>query len=107
MPLPSLTHLQSLAISLLLEQPGAGRLLRQRLKEHGVRQSGPAFYQFMAGLEDAGLVEGRYEQQIVKGQIIRERHYQVLANGRRALKDVQDFYSSRLPVPTRSLGHAR
>ena len=98
MSLPSLTHLQALAISLLLEQPGAGRVLRQRLKEQGVRQSGPAFYQFMAGLEDAGLVQGRYEQQIVKGQIIRERHYEVQASGRRALKEVRDFYSSRAPI---------
>jgi len=104
MPLPGLTHLQALAISLLVEEPGAGRVLRQRLKEQGVRQSGPAFYQFMAGLEDAGLVQGRYEQQVVNGQIIRERHYQVLPSGRRALKEVRDFYASRAPIRA-PLGH--
>ena len=53
MPLPRLSHLQFLAIAHLLKGPARGRALRDGLEAHGVQQSGPAFYQFMAGLEDA------------------------------------------------------
>jgi hypothetical protein len=46
----------------------------------------------MAGLEDGGIVSGWYEQQIVEGQIIRERHYKLLANGKTAWQKTRDFY---------------
>lgn len=92
MSLPRLTHLQFLVISELLRGAERGRDLRTRLRAAEVRQSGPAFYQMMAGLEDAGFVSGRYEQQIVDGQIIRERHYKVLASGKTAWKTSRDFY---------------
>jgi hypothetical protein len=92
MSLPRLTHLQFLVISELLRGAARGRDLRMRLRAADVRQSGPAFYQMMAGLEDAGFVSGRYEQQIVEGQIIRERHYKVLTSGGTAWKASRDFY---------------
>jgi hypothetical protein len=92
MPLPKLTHLQFLVIAELLRGAARGRDLRARLRVAGVRQSGPAFYQMMATLEDAGFVSGRYEQQIIEGQIIRERHYKVLASGTTAWKTSRDFY---------------
>jgi len=92
MSLPRLTHLQFLVISELLRGVARGRDLRSRLRAAGVRQSGPAFYQMMAGLEDAGFVSGWYEQQIVEGQIIRERHYKVLASGKTAWRTSRDFY---------------
>ena len=95
MPLPRLTHLQYLVVSELARQSAPGRAVRQRLRDAGVRQSGPAFYQLMAGLEDGGFVSGWYEQQIVDGQIIRERHYRVLAAGQRALEESRRFYRSR------------
>ena len=95
MPLPRLTHLQYLVVSELARESSAGRALRGRLREAGVRQSGPAFYQLMAGLEDNGFVSGWYEQQIVDGQIIRERHYKVLAAGLRALDESRRFYAVR------------
>lgn len=92
MSLPKLTHLQFLVISELLRGVARGRDLRSRLHAAGVRQSGPAFYQMMAALEDAGFVSGWYEQQIVEGQIIRERHYKVLASGKTAWRTSRDFY---------------
>ena len=95
MALPRLTHLQYLVVSELARQSAPGRAVRERLRQAGVRQSGPAFYQLMAGLEDGGFVSGWYEQQIVDGQIIRERHYKVLAAGLRALDDSRRFYGAR------------
>ena len=96
MSLPDLTHLQFLIISELLSGEISGRDLRARLKEAGVRQSGPSFYQRMATLEDSGHVSGWYEQQIIDGQIFRERHYKVLASGRKAWNDARDFYARAL-----------
>lgn len=92
MPLPRLTHLQFLVLTELSHGTGRGRDLRERLHDAGVRQSGPAFYQMMALLEDAGFVRGWYEQQVVAGQIIRERHYKVEAAGKKAAQDSRKFY---------------
>lgn len=92
MALPKLTHLQFLVVSELLRGDAPGRDLRARLTAADVRQSGPAFYQMMAGLEDAGFVSGWYEQQIIDGQIIRERHYKLLATGKKAWQASSDFY---------------
>lgn len=103
MPLPKLTHRQFLVVSHLLRGPTRGRAIRTALKAAGARQSAPAFYQFMAGLEDAGLVEGWYEQQTVDSQIIRERHYRLLAAGRRAWQQSRDFYVSTLATVPRHL----
>jgi hypothetical protein len=90
--LPRLTHRQFLVIATLLRGAVRGRELRAQLKAVGVRQTGPAFYQMMAGLEDAGLVAGWYEQQIVDSQIIRERYYKTLAAGKKAWLECRDFY---------------
>jgi hypothetical protein len=92
MALPRLTHLQFLVIAELSRGSARGRQLRSGLEDAGVRQSGPAFYQMMAGLEDAEYVSGWYEQQVVEGQIIRERHYKVLASGKKAWRESRDFY---------------
>jgi DNA-binding PadR family transcriptional regulator len=93
MSLPRLTHLQFLVISELLVSPIRGRDLRSRLREAGVRQSGPAFYQRMASLEDSGFISGWYEQEIVSAQIIRQRHYKLMASGRKAWEESRDFYA--------------
>src|SRR5690242_17380857 len=96
MTIPHLTHLQFLVVSLLMKGDAPGRAVRDSLKREGVRQSGPAFYQMMAALEDNGIVQGHYEQQIVDGQIIRERHYKVLAEGRKSWQQCRDFYARLL-----------
>jgi len=90
--LPKFTHLQFLVVSELAKGEAAGRAVRERLRAAGVRQSGPAFYQLMAGLEDGGFVTGWYEQQIVDSQIIRERYYRATAAGIRAAEDSLEFY---------------
>jgi len=90
--LPRLSHLQFLVLGHLLAGPAAGREVRRRLQDFGIRKSGPAFYQLMVRMEDGGLVEGWYEQQIVDSQIIRERHYRVLGTGRKAWEHSRAFY---------------
>ena len=107
MSLPILTHLQFLVVSHLLPGASSGRGLREHLKSEGVRQSGPAFYQMMAGLEDAGFISGWYEQQIVSSQIIRERHYQMLASGKKAWKEAGDFYTRVIAQRRAGLAHGR
>ena len=89
---PSLTHLQFLVLSSLRGGPATGREVRTRLEEFSVRKSSPAFYQLMARMEDAGVVKGWYEQQIVDSQIIRERHYEITAQGESAWDTSSDFY---------------
>ena len=94
MRLPKLSHLQFLVLSVLLSEEHSGRELRARLSEFGVRKSGPAFYQLMARLEDSEFVSGRYEQEIVEGQIIRERVYKIRASGTKAWNECREFQAS-------------
>ena len=94
--LPAITHLQFLVLGLLRDHPHAGRDIRTALQRHGVRRTAPAFYQMMARLEDAGLVEGWYDQKVVDGQLIKERHYRVRPAGARAWAVTRDFYLARL-----------
>ena len=91
--LPTLSHGQFAVLSVLMGETASGRDIRKRLVQFGVRQGGPAFYQLMARLEDANLVQGWYEQKIVKAQIIRERHYRITAVGRRAWNATRQFYA--------------
>ncbi len=96
--LPSITHLQFLVLGLLLDRPQAGRDIRSELRHHGVRRTAPAFYQMMARLEDAGFVEGWYDQKVIDGQLIKERHYRLRPSGARAWTTTRDFYLARLRV---------
>ena len=89
---PRLSHLQFLVVGTLRGSAMPGRRVREQLKAFGVRKSGPSFYQLMARLEDTGLVEGSYHQEIVDSQIIRERHYKLTAEGSRAWDGSRDFY---------------
>lgn len=92
--LPPLTHLQFIVIAALLAGERAGKDVRRELAAHGVRRSGPAFYQMMARLEDAHWITGSYTQDIVDGQIIKERRYRVTPSGQRAWNRTRDFYAS-------------
>ncbi len=94
--LPGITHLQFLVIGMLLGAARAGRDIRAELRRYGVRRTAPAFYQMMARLEDAGLVEGWYDQKVVEGQIIKERHYRLRPAGLRAWSATRDFYVANL-----------
>jgi DNA-binding PadR family transcriptional regulator len=94
--MPDITHLQFLVLGMLRQSPRLGRHLRRELARHGVRRSGPAFYQMMARLEDAGLVDGEYDQKIVAGQIIKERRYRVTPDGAAAWNATRDFYLTKI-----------
>jgi DNA-binding PadR family transcriptional regulator len=50
----------------------------------------------MARLEDAGLVDGQYEQKIVDGQIIKERRYALTPRGERAWAETRAFYTDAI-----------
>ena len=90
-PAPRLSHLQFLVLGTLLHHERLGREIREDLRHFGIKRSGPAFYQLMSRLEDAELVEGRYEQSIIDSQIIRQRTYRLKAAGRRAWNDCRRF----------------
>jgi len=92
MPLPDITHLQFLILAILMDDTKTGRRVREELAEEGVKKSGPAFYQLMARLEDSRFLKGWYEQKIVDGQIIKERHYKLTGQGLKAIEQIQEFY---------------
>src|SRR5690349_16897618 len=91
--LPPLTHLQFLILGALLADQRSGKALRRELGRYGVRRTAAAFYQMMARIEDANWVSGAYTQQIVDGQIIKERSYRITAAGERAWTRTRDFYA--------------
>jgi DNA-binding PadR family transcriptional regulator len=94
--IPEITHLQFLVLGMLRGGERPGRTIRRSLKRHGIDRSGPAFYQMMARLEDAGLVAGEYEQKIVDGQIIKQRSYALTARGEAAWSATRAFYSDAI-----------
>jgi len=95
-PLPEVTHLQFLVLGILRGGARTGRALRKALARHGVRRSGPAFYQMMARLEDADLVAGEYDQKVVDAQIIKERRYSLTASGESAWAATRAFYDEAI-----------
>ena len=97
--LPPITHLQFLVLEALSVDEQAGRELRALLSSVGVRNSGPAFYQMMARLEQAGLVSGRYDHKALNGQRVKERCYQITRAGQRAFEATRAFYLDRGAAP--------
>jgi DNA-binding PadR family transcriptional regulator len=105
--MPAITHLQFLVLGMLRAAPQSGRDIRRELARHGVRRSGPAFYQMMARLEDAGLVDGEYDQKIVAKQIIKERRYTLTRDGMAAWNSTRDFYLASIAAfGERGVSHA-
>jgi DNA-binding PadR family transcriptional regulator len=92
--IPKLTSPQYLVLSLLLDEELLGRSLREKLAHYGQRTSAPAFYQFMARLEEAGYVTGRYEQRVIGGQAIKERIYTITGSGAHARNGFLNFANS-------------
>ena len=97
-PLPEVTHLQFLVLGILRGGARTGHAVRKALARHGVRRSGPAFYQMMARLEDANLVAGEYDQKIVDAQIIKERRYSLTPPGESAWAATRAFYDEAIGV---------
>ena len=96
--IPDITHLQFLVLGVLRGGSRTGHGVRKALARHNVRRSGPAFYQMMARLEDAGLVGGEYDQKIVDGQIIKERRYSLTPRGEAAWTSTRAFYDDAIGV---------
>lgn len=92
-PVP-LPHLQFAVLGILSRGRQPGRQVRTELTEIGIKKTGPAFYRLMSRMEAAGLIEGWYEQEIVEGQIFRERVYKALPAGVSAWKESRSFYLS-------------
>jgi len=88
-PLP---HLQFAVLAVLSSGPTSGRTLRTRLAELGLKKGGPAFYRLMGRLEEAGLIEGWYERDVVEEQSVRERWYRVTTEGSRARDRTARFH---------------
>jgi DNA-binding PadR family transcriptional regulator len=91
---PSITHQQFAVLSILTQGEVSGQQLRDELANRGERKSGPAFYQFMARLEEAGFVKGWYEQKLVHGQAIKERRYRITGSGERVREHTVEFYTA-------------
>jgi DNA-binding PadR family transcriptional regulator len=92
MPVPEITHLQSLVLAILVDGEMSGKAIREKMAEAGEPKGGPAFYQFMSRLEEASLVKGWYDQKIIDGQIIKERRYKITSSGSKALREAHEFY---------------
>ncbi len=92
MALPRLSNLQFVVLGALRAGPLTGRDIRTRLAEFGARKTGPGFYQLMSRLEEGGHVRGWYTQEIVGGQIIRERNYELLASGEATWTGNREFH---------------
>jgi hypothetical protein len=101
MPLPDITHLQFLVLQILLGRERSGREVRERLAEEGARKSLAAFYQMMARLEDAKMVEGSYRAIEINGQKFQERWYKIIGAGRRAWDQTRNFYFEQVPAAAR------
>jgi hypothetical protein len=92
MALPELSHLQYHVLRVLLAGKRPGRDVRATLAKEGEKKSGPAFYQLMARMEEAGLVKGWYETREIDGQSVKERWYEVRGAGLRSYNATRDFY---------------
>lgn len=95
MPLPDLTHLQFAILDVLGPREKSGKEVRAKLGKRRIRKGGPAFYQLMSRLEDAGFVKGRYQQIEVDGYLVKERRYRITGGGEAARRGSLEFYSRR------------
>ena len=96
--LPAITHLQFLVLGCLRAGEQPGRAIRETIAGYGVRRSGPAFYQMMARLERARLVEGWYEQITVGDQAVTERRYRLRPAGDKLWSETREFYHKASPA---------
>ena len=95
-PIPSLTHLQfTILANVSANNDVAGVQLRQLLTSSlGQTYSGPAFYQLMGRMEEAGLVSGHYVVNLVNETPVKERRYRIEDAGHEALRGVLEFYGA-------------
>ena len=89
---PPLPYLQFAVLGILKGGRQSGLDIRRELARLNIGKTGPAFYRLMSRMEESGLVEGWYEQEVVDGQIFRERVYRSLPLGARAWNQTRNFH---------------
>ena len=98
MPLPVLTHLQYLVLTIILINTNgnfpqlSGGGIRRHLKRRGLNKSGPAFYQMMKRIEREKWVVGQHEERKVRGYKIREKLYTITDKGYFEITEAYQFY---------------
>lgn len=92
--LPSISHLQALALGSLVAGDRPGNRVREAMAEHGVKRTLAAFYQMMARLERDGLVEGRYQSVRAGDQSVTERWYRLTPAGAKVWNQTRAFYQA-------------
>ncbi len=101
MEFPAISHLQYLALGVLMAAEQPGRSIREQVRRFGGRHTLAAFYQLMARLERDGLVEGWYEQVDTGDRSLRERRYRITAAGRKTWTQTHGFYDAVNRLATR------
>ncbi len=94
--LPTTTHQQNAVLSALCD--GAehwGRDVRAAIKKDGYKSTNASFYELMDRMEAAGLVEGKYAERDVLGQMFRERCYRITGAGETAWEVAVNYYVSK------------
>ena len=89
---PPLSHLQFAVLGILKGGRQSGLDIRRDLARLDIGKTGPAFYRLMSRMEESEFVEGWYEQEVVDGQIFRERVYKSLALGGGAWNQTRIFH---------------
>jgi len=92
-----LTYLQFLVLSHLLGEEHSGRELRKKVDDYK-QLSLASFYQLMARLEDAKMVEGWYTSKSVDGVPVKERHYKIIAGGTKAWNATRRLYEDAAKI---------
>jgi DNA-binding PadR family transcriptional regulator len=94
MPLPPLTHLQFVVLSMLVgDSRRSGHFIRARFAEDAIPIVKPAFYQLMARMRRAGLIDGKLFGPVNGAQEVR---YRATAAGRKAYDATAAFYRGYL-----------
>ena len=104
--IPDISHLQFLALAVLLQGELPGRTVRTAIARYGVHRTAAAFYQFMARLERDGMVEGWYEQVEAGDQLVTERRYRITGAGKRAFNSARAFFEDVIGAADKGLSHA-
>jgi hypothetical protein len=104
--IPDISHLQFLALGVLIGGEQPGRVIRDAAAGFGVRRTGAAFYQMMSRLERDGLVDGWYQQITVGDQSVTQRRYRITAAGSKAWAQTRAFYETVVLAATQGWSRA-
>lgn len=90
------TDQQFVVLDIVRGRETPGRKLRAELEARGIKKDRAVFYQLMARMEGAGLIEGSYFRNIIDGRGFREKQYKVTGAGEAAYQAKLAFYKSQL-----------